>query len=148
MRHMTLDQLRAAHASGGITSATLVADGSDFLITVETQSGQSGQLILTRRPEPRRFPDAGKAIALLKEIGILVGRFDTTAWTPGEGEKKKRPDSSRHMRDVHAAAGYVASLSKAVDEAEADPRPDIAHDTVMERLEAELAAIDKGRSPQ
>ena len=146
MHNLTLAQLKTAHESGGIVSASVVADGPAFQISLETQNGQAARLVLTRSQQARMFRDPGKALALLRDIGILVGRFDTSGWTPEAGGQKQRPDSSRKMREVHASANLVASLQSAVDEADADDRPDISHDDVMARLDRELVNIAKGSS--
>lgn len=137
----TLQQLKNAHAAGKIATASLIGDGPDFLIFVQTPTGQEGQLILTRTSAPRRFPDPRRALELLRKIGILVGSFDARSWEPDSRLKTERPDSSTNLKQVHAKAAFVAELEASVRAADADALPDKPHNDVMARLDAELEKI-------
>ena len=43
------------------------------------------------------------------------------------------------LREAHEASAYVKWLAKEIQESIDDPRPSVAHDEVMSRLEARIA---------
>jgi len=47
------------------------------------------QLIVARKRKPRKGTNAGKAITMMKEIGILAGEFDTPPGFLKSGQREK-----------------------------------------------------------
>ncbi|MDX6018607.1 hypothetical protein SIL79_20570 [Shewanella indica] len=103
MQTLTLEQLRATTAAGGVTGVTLKAQGGVFYVAVTTRAGKA-VLVLTRSKEPRGFADPRKAMELLRGVGIATGDFDITQWNPKQGSlRPSRPDAARAMKNAHSA---------------------------------------------
>jgi hypothetical protein len=110
MQTLTLEQLRATVGAGGVTGATIKAQGPAFLVEVSTQAGGTAVLVLTRTKEPRRFADPRKAMELLLGVGIAAGAYDVQLWSPGEESiRPGRPDSAAVMKRAHAVARKKAT---------------------------------------
>ncbi len=104
MLTLTLEQLRATTAAGGVSGVTLKAQGGAFYVAVTTRAGDA-VLVLTRSKEPRSFADPRKAMELLLSVGIAVGAFDATQWNPKQGSiRAGRPDTAEVMKRAHAVA--------------------------------------------
>lgn len=78
----TLQQLRATTQAGGVSGVVLKAQGDAFFIEIEMRSGQHAVLVTARSKEPRRFKNPLRALAILREIGIVNGRFDLSLYAP------------------------------------------------------------------
>jgi hypothetical protein len=142
MQTLTLEQLRATCHAGGVTSVTLKAEGSAFYVSIETRNGNDGVLVKTRSKEPRPFADPRKALVILRDMGISITKLDATHWnSQQEGISARRPDRAKAMKKAHEAAAYNAWLEKEVQAAIDDPRPNIPHDEVMQRLDEQIRTI-------
>jgi hypothetical protein len=85
---------------------------------------------------------------VIRELGLQTGRFSLAAWRPDEVESGRpgRPDRAEAMKATHAsAAAYDKWVRQQVPEAIDDPRPPIAHEDVMEKAEARIEAMRKGK---
>jgi hypothetical protein len=136
MQHLTVEQLRAAQQTGGVASVTLKAEGGAFLVAVSTRNGGKGVLITTRAKTPRRFRDPRKAMLLLRQLGIVTARVDTTRWNPAAGATgKPRPDRAAAMRQTHEAAAhdrwFRAQIEAGLHEADDPKTVRYSHEQVM-----------------
>jgi hypothetical protein len=140
--NMTLDQLRATAAAGGVAGVTLKGQGSGFFLEIATRSGQSAVLSKARSTEPRRFGSATSALAVLRDIGIVVAQVDATHWSPDQKDiSQSRAKRAQAMREAHAAAAYAKRLAAEIAESLDDPRPSLSHDEVMTEMDADIAAL-------
>ena len=140
MSNMTLEQLRVANASGGISGVTLKGQGSAFLVQINTRSGADAVLTKARSNEPRRFGNPLVALSLLHDLGITAGQFDASAWAPAQQPLNRRDDArAQLLREAHQASAYVKWLSSEIQESIDDPRPSIAHDEVLAQLDTRIA---------
>lgn len=78
----TLQQLRATTQAGGVSGVVLKAQGDAFFIEIEMRSGHHAVLVTARSKEPRRFKNPMRALAILRDIGIVNGRFDLSLYAP------------------------------------------------------------------
>ena len=139
MQTMTLDQLRAAASAGGVAGVTLKGMGAGFFIEIDTRSGHGVVLSKARGSEPRRFGNPTSALVLLRELGIVVSKLDTTAWDPEQREITEHGQKrAKTMREAHKAAAYTRQLASDIEASIADPRPSVSHDEVMARLDARI----------
>ena len=88
MEHFTLEQLRAAIASGAVLSITLEGVGDSFAIRITMRRG-AAVLIATNTRRPRSFADPRRALTLLKELGIVEAKIDRRAWSADQGQIKE-----------------------------------------------------------
>lgn len=140
MQTMTLDQLRAAASAGGVVGVTVKGAGAGFFIEIDTRSGHGVVLSKARGSEPRRFCNPTSALVLLRELGIVVSKLDTTEWDPSQREVKEDGQKrSQTMREAHAAAAHTKWLAQSIEESIDDPRPSITHDEVMTHMEERIA---------
>ncbi|MFT3803535.1 MAG: hypothetical protein QM766_20270 [Burkholderiaceae bacterium] len=137
---MTIEQLRAASAAGGVEGVTLLGKGGAFLVQIATRSGESVVLSKARSAEPRRFGSLSVAINVLRDVGITGGAFDASEWDPSAkdpaGERRGRAEA---MREAHRAAAFAKKLALEIQEAIDDPRPSIPHEEVMARIDDRIA---------
>lgn len=54
MQSMTVDQLRAASDSGGVSGVILKGMGGAFVVQIDTRNGSTAVLVKSRSSEPRR----------------------------------------------------------------------------------------------
>lgn len=143
---LTLSQFRAALEAGGLESVAVKASGGEFFVTAKPRSGGHVTLATTHGLRKRGFRDAGKAIAVLHEMGAHKVQVDTSAWSPEKAAKsaRKRPDTAERQRRAHEAAAHDAWFRAQVAEAIREAaRPDavwIPHEEVVResrRQEAE-----------
>lgn len=140
MQSMTLEQLRATASAGGVVGVTLKGQGSGFFIEIATRSGNDAFLVKARSTEPRRFGSPNSALIVLRDIGIAVAQLDATHWNPEQKEITQNRDSrAQAMRQAHEAAAYNQRLAAEIQETIDDPRPSLAHDDVMARMDARIA---------
>src|SRR5690625_3605948 len=78
----TLQQLRATTQAGGVSGVVLKAQGDAFFIEIEMRSGHYAVLVTARGKEPRRFKNPLRALAILRDIGIVHGQFDLSLYAP------------------------------------------------------------------
>lgn len=146
MSSMTLEQLRAINASGGVAGVTLKGLGGAFFVHISTRSGDEAVLSKARSSEPRRFGNPTVALSVLRDIGIMAGQFDASEWEPAErGPAPGTSGRAEALRHAHQAAAYSAWLAAEIDEALDDPRPNLAHGEVMAQMDADIAALMAGR---
>lgn len=139
MYSMTLEQLRVASNSGGVSGVTLKGQGGAFLVQIETRSGSGAVLSKARSSEPRRFGNPLAALSLLRDLGITVGQFDASDWNPAEKVVNSRDDArAQVLREAHEAAAYNQWLAAEIQEAIDDPRPSVPHDEVIARMDARI----------
>ncbi len=140
MHSMTLEQLRVASNSGGVSGVTLKGQGGAFFVQIDTRSGSGAVLSKARSSEPRRFGNPRAALSLLRDLGITVGQFDASDWNPAEKVVNNRDDArAQVLRGAHEAAAYNHWLAAEIQEALDDPRPSVPHDEVMARMDARIA---------
>lgn len=148
MQNMTIEQLRAASNAGGVEGVTLKGQGGAFLVQIATRSGAAAWLAKARSSEPRRFGNPVAALNVLRDVGIVIGRFDASEWNPAEKEKTAgNRGRAQALRKAHEAAAYNAWLAAEIQEAIDDPRPSIPHDEVMAEMDADIAALGAGHKP-
>lgn len=142
---LNLDQFRTAFRSGGLRSVSILASGGEFFVTAEPRTGERVTLATTHGGKLRSFRDAGKAIAILHQIGAHKIEIDTSAWSPGQASlhSRRRPDTALRQRRAHEAAAHDAWFRAEVEQAlrEAnDPRAQwVPQDEVKRRSEAKRA---------
>lgn len=141
MNSMTLEQLRATAAAGGVTSVTLQGQGGAFMLRIATRSGQDAVLAKARSTEPRRFGNPASAMILLREIGIAVAQLDATHWDPNAKDmSRSRASQAEAMRTAHQAAAHNRWLAAEIQASLDDVRPSIPHEEVMAAIDAEIHA--------
>jgi hypothetical protein len=146
MQPLTLGQFRAATTAGGVTSVTLKADGGAFIITIATRNGGDGLLVTTRARQPRRFTDLGKAMLLLRDLGIVTALVDATAWEPELVEGgMPRPDRAAAMKQAHEAVlhdrWFRDQVMEGLREADDPATVPIPHDQVMREMKGVIDRI-------
>lgn len=109
MQNLTLEQFRAAKDAGGVLSVTLLADGADFEMQIETKRGLARLVKARNKSEIRRFVDPRKALLLLHGLGIREAKIDSQQWRPEEQglERKPRPDRAEALKAAHQALSRV-----------------------------------------
>ncbi|HXE22880.1 MAG TPA: hypothetical protein VN617_11190 [Rhodoferax sp.] len=144
MQSMTLEQLRVASRTGGVSGVTLKGQGGAFLVQIGTSSGAEAVLAKARSSEPRRFGNPMAALSLLRDLGITVGQFDARDWNPAEKVVNSREDArAQVMREAHQAAAYAKWLAAEIQDSIDDPRPSMSDADVMVGMDAEIAALSK-----
>jgi len=143
MHSMTLEQLRATAAAGGVAGVTLKGQGGAFMLRIATRSGQQAVLAKARSTEPRRFGNPASAMILLREIGIAVAQLDATDWDPDQKDmSRSRASQAEAMRTAHQAAAHNRWLAAEIQASLDDPQPSIPHDDAMAAMDAEIDAIE------
>jgi hypothetical protein len=150
MRTMTLEQLRAAHAAGGVLGVTLKGEGGGFRVEIQTRSGDRSVLCKARSTQPRMFGNPATALHVLLDIGIAGGEFDASQWDPRvKIETEGNRGRADAMRQAHRARAYVDRLNAELQASIDDPRPSIGNDEVMKRIDARIAEWESaGRAPK
>lgn len=144
MQNMTLEQLRTTVNAGGVKGITLRGEGGGFLVEIATRSGQDALLAKARTAEPRRFGNPTSALIVLRDLGIAVARIDATHWRPDEKDmSRSRRSRAEALRGAHEAAAYNQWLASEIQASIDDPRPNVAHDEVMNAMDEELGALQK-----
>ena len=140
MQPITLEQLRTAHKTGGVSGVTLKGQGGAFFVQIATRNGSDAVLAKARSSEPRRFGNPTAALNVLLDVGITVGQFDASEWNPTEREPVARSSDNRAkaLRTAHKAAAYNKWLTTEIQDAIDDPRPGIPHDKVMAQMDARI----------
>lgn len=147
MLSMTLEQLRATAAAGGVAGVTLKGQGGVFMLRIATRSGQDALLAKARSTEPRRFGNPASAMILLREVGIAVAQLDATDWNPDEKDmSRSRASQAEAMRTAHQAAAHNRWLAAEIQDALDDPRPSLPHDEVLAAMDAEIDAVERKRA--
>ena len=149
MQSMSLEQLRTASEAGGVSSVTLKGQGGVFLVQIATRSGSLTVLAKARSSEPRRFGNPATAMNVLRNVGITIGQFDASEWSPSEREPVERSSDKRAqaLRKAHKAAAYNEWLAAGIQESIDDPRPNISHNDAMAEMNADIAALMDDRKP-
>jgi len=102
---MTTAELRVLHAAGAISVYRLVAQGASWVLSVVFATGGTALLVRTRDKAPRMFPDPGKLLRQLRELGVVNAQCDMRHWTPEQRELQgRRPDRSLALKRLHARA--------------------------------------------
>jgi len=112
--YLPLDQFKTTVNTGGISSVTVKAQGAIFIIEADSQKGGKVLLIKSKGNELREFRDSHKALLLLWELGIREAKIDARNWHPEQIglEKVRRPDRSKALQAVHAAAEMLRSKNE------------------------------------
>lgn len=132
MKIISQEQLRAIHHAGGVTHVTLAAKGGLFFIRVATQSGETVTLSKARSRDPRGFIDPRKAMILLRDMGIAVGQFDSSAWDPKHRDLSKlRPERAKEMRKKTPP---IKAAKKTIPRPIAKKNPIIAKPVAVKRM--------------
>ena len=146
MQSMTIEQLRAASNAGGVSGVTLKGQGGAFLVQISTRSGSGAVLSKARSSEPRRFGNPVTALNVLRDVGITIGKFDSSEWNPAEKEETAgNRGRAEAMRGAHKAAAYNQWLAAQIQEAIDDPRPSVPHDEVMAHAREKLAELRRAK---
>lgn len=99
----TLQQLRATTQAGGVSGVVLKAQGDAFFIEIEMRSGHYAVLVTARGKEPRRFKNPLRALAILRDIGIVNGQFDLSLYAPEQLNTNYQPASTNAVAvDINA----------------------------------------------
>lgn len=147
MHSMTLEQLRATAAAGGVVGVTLKGQGGGFMLRIATRSGQDAVLAKARSTEPRRFGNPASAMILLREVGISVAQLDATDWDPSEKDmSRSRSSQAEAMRVAHQAAAHNRWLAAEIQASLDDALPSTPHDEAMAAMDNEIDAIESGRA--
>ena len=147
MHSMTLEQLPATAAAGGVVGVTFKGQRGAFMLHIATRSSQDAVLAKARSTEPRRFGNPASAMILLREVGIAVAQLDATDWNPDEKDMSlSRASQAEAMRAAHQAAAHNRRLTAEIQEALDDPRPSLPHDEVMAAMDAEIDAVENQRA--
>jgi len=102
MQVLTLDQLRTATAAGGVSAVTLKAEGGEFYVCIKTKNNAEAVLSHSRKDQPRPFTNPLPAITLLRKLGLVIGTFDVSNWTPDQKPLARiRPDRAEAMKHVN-----------------------------------------------
>jgi formylmethanofuran dehydrogenase subunit E len=142
---LNLDEFRATFQSGGFRSVSVVASAGSFFVTAQPRTGKQVTLATTHGKKRRAFRDAGKAIAILHELGARKVEVDTSDWSPNLAgtDAKKRPDTAERQRRAHAAAEhdawFRAEVEQAIREADAPDAVWISN----EEIKLEMAELRK-----
>lgn len=148
MHSMTLDQLRAAAAAGGLAGVTLKGQGGSFFIDIATRSGTSARLAKARTTQPRLFGTPAAALTVLRGIGIVSAHIDIADWTPGQKDMtRSRRNRAEAMRSAHLAAAYNQWLATEIQAALADPQPSLSHNEVMVEMGLDIDALVNNNQP-
>ena len=103
MHSMTLEQLRATAAAGGVAGVTLKGQGGAFMLRIATRSGQDAVLAKARSTEPRRFGNPASAIVpgrpRLRTSSGSVGR-------PKRARKRPRGKDKDGTRMHHGCGSW------------------------------------------
>ena len=110
-----LQQLRATTQAGGISGVTLKAQGDAFYVVIQTRSGEQAILVTTQDKTPRRFKNPLRALAILRDIGIVQGHFDLSLYTP------EQLDTSTHNNNKKASAQPQGNILTLRQPAQAQP---------------------------
>lgn len=140
MKTLTIEQARAAAASGGVLSANLLPMGSVFALEFETRNG-TAMLIAAVSKKVRRFVNPAKAFEIVSELGLEGGRYSVVQWRPGDREtdRQTRPDRAQAMKEKHEAADLKRLLDDRINMAN-DPKTKwLDHDEVFVELESRYA---------
>ncbi len=144
---MTLEQLRATAAAGGVAGITLKGQGGAFLLRIATRSGLEAVLAKARSTEPRRFGNPASAMILLRDVGIDVAQLDASDWNPDEKDmSRSRSSQAQAMRSAHQAAAHNRWLAAEIQASLDDPRPSLPHDEVMAAMDADIDTIENKRA--
>lgn len=151
MRRISFDvaQASAAVKAGGVLSAILRAEKGAFYIELETRESGVAELVTANGRERRTFREPGQALKVVRELGVVTGRFALEEWDTCAPKAKAwtRPDQSAHMKDKHQradeAADYEADVLQALAEADDPATVFVPHDDVMAQLDASVARIQK-----
>jgi len=142
-------QARAAVEAGGVLSAILRADKGAFYIELETRESGVAELVTSNGRERRAFRVPGKALEVVRELGVATGRFALEEWDTRAPRAKawSRPDQAAHMKAKHQradeAAEFEADVLQALAEADDPKVKKVAHADVMALLDAKVAQIEK-----
>ncbi|MCL2298235.1 MAG: hypothetical protein FWC38_00295 [Proteobacteria bacterium] len=148
MQSMTLEQLRTAREAGGVADVTLKGQGGAFFVQIITRNGSGAVLTKARSSEPRRFGNPAVALSVLRNVGITIGQFDASEWNPAEHAPVSGTQGrAEALRKAHRAAAYSKWLAAEIQDAMSDPRPNLSHNEVMTRMDADIAALATEQKP-
>ena len=115
MRHLAFDlaQAGAAVRAGGVLSAILRAANGAFHIELETRESGIAALVTANGRRLRTFREPGAARRVVRELGIVIGRFVLEDWDmrAPRAPAWTRPDQSAGMKARHRRAEAAAALA-------------------------------------
>lgn len=125
-----------------IRTASIIGQpgGWSVLLKIGTQEKTLGA---QRTDKPRLWKSLDRCVDYLKSE-LHIARFDMLDATqfsaiPMTGNTTNK--AGERMRQAHEAAAYDKWLKAEIQEAIDDPRPNVAHDDVMCRMDERIAAI-------
>jgi hypothetical protein len=121
MQTLTLEQLRTAVKTGGISAVSLQAKGGEFFLHVKTKGRADAVLARARSTEPRGFSNLMLAMKELHNLGIDAGTFDLTEWKPEQKRAVRvRPDRAAAMKRAREAMEHDEWFRAQVEQGLAD----------------------------
>jgi hypothetical protein len=143
---LNLAEFRGALQSGGLRSVGVTASGGLFFVTAQPRSGGRIVLATTRGKQRRGFRDAGKAIAVLHDMGVRKVEVDTSEWLPEQAALSgpRRPDTALRQRRAHKAIAYDtwfrAQIAQSLKEADAPDAARVSQEHVKRESATRRAA--------
>ncbi|MFM0006274.1 hypothetical protein PQR57_35470 [Paraburkholderia dipogonis] len=114
MRHLSFDlaQAGAAVRAGGVLSAILRAGNGTFHLELETRESGLAELVTANGRRRRTFREPGAALRVVRELGIVSGRFVLEDWDTRAPRAPAwtRPDQSAGMKARHRRAEAAVAL--------------------------------------
>jgi hypothetical protein len=112
-----LKQAVAAVQAGGIVAAELRAEHVLFFIVFELRGLGFAELVKSNGRERRAFRDPSAALKVIRELGIVDGRFSLADWDvqAPKAPAWKRPDQAAHMVERHRRAMESLALESGED---------------------------------
>lgn len=130
--HTTLTHLVEA---GAVRGADVIGHPGGWGVVVKY--GMTERALAARRGAVRTFRKFETLVSYLKEIGISqyqvnAANFDPQALKIG----RSRPDASERMRSAFEAKAHSDWLREKVAKSLDDPRPNVSHVQVMDKVQA------------
>lgn len=125
-----------------IRTASIIGQPGGWFVLLKIGM-QEKALGAQRTDKPRLWKSLDRCVDYLKSE-LHIARFDMLDATqfsaiPMTGNTKNK--AGERMRQAHEAAAYDKWLKAEIQEAIDDPRPNVAHDDVMRRMDERIAAI-------
>lgn len=130
--HTTLARLVEA---GAVRGADVIGHGSGWGVVVKY--GVTERALAARRGAVRTFRKFETLVSYLKDLGISQYHVNAADFDLQTLKASRvRPDASERMRNAFEAGAHAEWVRGKVAESLADPRPNIAHQQVMNDAQA------------
>ncbi|UDF37873.1 UNVERIFIED_ORG: hypothetical protein LHJ69_23865 (plasmid) [Shinella sp. XGS7] len=132
--HGTLRRLVDAGAHVG---AEIVGQAGSWGVVINY--GRASQTLAAARGEPRMFQRFETLALYLKELSITEFKVNLAEYDPAAKDTRSSTRSvkaSDRLKAAHAAAAHDQWIKEKVQASLADPRPNVAHATVMREAQA------------